>query len=385
VIAECESSDVTIGMVENVTGWEFVANTSITGGTCVITATYNGISTTSGTLTVSPPTVDTITILDAPNNEGNEVLVITLNESESIQLFLAGYNVSSGYVMDVPDASWTVEWTLGSFTLSDVIATLTTRNAGSGDYSVMYQGITITSTLNVNDITSPSAPGVPIKDTAKIDEVVITWTKSSDADVETYIIERAERPDGPWEEIGTTDSETTTFSDSDVESESTYYYRVKAVDNASNPSVASEIIKIKTPGESTGLFGDFMMILLLLIIIIVVVLVLVVLLTRKGKGEPQEEPEMEFEEMQAVTPQPVKKRPPPPRRMAQKKQQQEKVVSKVAVTSGPADPPPPEAKGSEVPPPPPPPPEEVPVKEEAEVPEKDKKKKDPPPPPPPPE
>jgi len=379
-----ESSDESIGAVENITGWEFSANSSITGGTCTITATYNGITTTSGTLTVLPPTFDSISILDAPNNEGNEVLAITLNESESIQLFLAGYNVSSGYVMDIPDATWTVEWALGSFTISDVIITLTTRNAGSGEYSVIYRGKSITSTLNVNDITTPSPPGAPIKETAQTDEVIIEWTKSPDSDVETYIIERATRPDGPWEEIGTTDSDTTTFTDSDVESETTYYYRVKALDNASKPSIPSGSIKITTTTESAGLFDGFMMILLLIIIIIVVVVILVALLTRKGKGEPQE-PEMEFEEMQAVAPQPVKKRPPPPRRLAQKKPQQEKVVPKVAVTSGSTATHPPAAERSEVPPPPPPPPEEAPPKEETEVPEKDKKKKATPPPPPPPE
>jgi parallel beta-helix repeat protein len=378
VSATWESSDESIAVIDDITVPRFMAQSDATGGTVVITANYNGLSTTTGTLTVLPPGVDYISIRSEPLNAGGTVLTISMNESEIITIYLAGYNTSSGYVKDIPDATWSLDWALGSIVTSGTSATLTARGAGSGEISVTYQGSSTSATLTVNDLTPPGPPGTPVKNSAKGDEVTIGWTPSPDTDVKEYVIQRSTKPDGPWEDIGTVDLDTTIYTDSDVEPGKSYYYRVIAEDNASNPSLPSAFVKVSTPEESAGLFDNILFLLLLIIIIVVVVLIILLALLSKRKKGPEEVPEMEFEQMQPVVAQPRTSRPPPPRRQA--RAPPPKVVSKVVIETKPAEPKAPlAAKPSETPPPPPPPPEDAKPEES-----KDKKKKEEPPPPPPP-
>jgi hypothetical protein len=346
----------------------------------VITATFGSIFTSTGTLTLLPPEVDYIAVKDAPDNTGETLFSFSLNESESITMYLAGYNLTSGYIMDISGATWSVDSAIGDFFISGTAAVLTAKSAGSGEYSVSYMSMKISATLTVNDLTSPLPPGTLMKGKINANEVTVVWIPSPDSDVEQYIVQRSTKPDGPWEEIGTVSSVTTSFTDSDVKPGKTYYYRVIAQDNASNPSLPSDFIKITTPEESTSLFENILFLLLLVIIIVIVVLILMLVLLSKRKGGPEEEPMMEFEEMQPAVAQPQTTRPPPPRKKAAPPT--EKVVPMVGVQTKPAKSQgTPKPKKEEAPPPPPPPPEDAKPKESKE---KDKKKEDTPPPPPPP-
>jgi parallel beta-helix repeat protein len=380
VTASWESSDVTIGEVKDIDGHSFVANSSLSGGSVVITANYNGLSVSSGTLTVLPPTVDYLSIMDAPENTGETISSLTLNESDIITIYLAGFNTSMGYLFDIQNGLWSYDSNIGTVATSETMFRISSINAGTWEITASFAGETTTLILTVIDRTGPEPPATVVKNSIKPDEVTITWTPSTDSDVTQYVVQRATKPDGPWEEVGSVSSDTTSFTDPDVESGKSYYYRVIAEDNASNPSIPSDIIKITTPEESTGLFDNILFLLLLVIIIVIVVLILMLMLLSKRKGGPQEEPMMEFEEMQPVVTQPRTTRPPPPRRQA--RPPAERVVPKVAVQTKPVQPhAPPQPQKTETPPPPPPPPEDVKLKESKG---KDKKKEDTPPPPPPP-
>jgi hypothetical protein len=391
VDAQFESSDPLVGAVNNITGWTFTAQRVLDGGTCVITVTFSGISNSTGTLTVLGPEIDNIVIRDSQDGEGNIITVIAINESETIVLYIAGYNLTSGYVKDLTAGVWDVTSGLGTFSTQGSAHTFSAQSAGFGTITITYNQITNSSQLTVIDITSPSKPATPSQNKVGEKEAVIEWQANSEADVKEYSIQRAESQNGPWNDVATVSGDTTSYKDTDLESGKTYYYRVVAIDESDNPSEPSEVIKIKT-AEPSGLMDNFLWI-LIIIIIVVVVVILVVLLTRKGKGEAQVlEEEMQFEEMTPIpaSPQPAK-RPPPPRRLqAARKQAQPKPKAKPAEAPKPTTPPPPppppveeSAQAEEAVPPKPP--DEISEESEEDSKEKKKKAQPPPPPPPPPE
>ena len=57
-----------------------------------------------------------------------------------------------------------------------------------------------------------------------------------------YVIERANTADGPFEAVATVD--TTSYTDSAVENEAEYFYRVSAVDAAGNKAAASAVLVV---------------------------------------------------------------------------------------------------------------------------------------------
>lgn len=388
VDAQFESSDPLVGALDNATGWTFTSQPILDGGTCVITVTYQDITNSTGTLIVLAPEIDYVIIRDSPDDEGNIITEIEINESETIVLYIAGYNLTSGYVKDITAGVWDVTAGLGTISTSGSANTFSAQSAGSGSITITYNQITNSTQLSVNDITSPSKPATPTKSKVGEKEAEIEWQANSETDVKEYTIQRAESPSGPWSDIATVPKDTTSYKDTGLESGKTYYYRVVAYDESENPSEYSEVVKVKT-SEPSGFLDNFLWI-LIIIIIVVVVVILAVVLTRKGKGEPQVLDEgMQFEEMEPLpaTTQPAK-RPPPPRRLQaarQRAQQKPKAAPKEAPkpSTPPPPPPPPVSESTQIEEPvPPKPPTEI--SEEPTEGEKEKKKKAPPPPPPPP-
>jgi parallel beta-helix repeat protein len=379
VDAEFESSDPLVGALDNATGWVFTSQPVLDGGTCVITMTYLGISNSTGTITVLAPEIDFIIIRDSPSNDGNIITQIALNETERMDLYIAGYNLTSGYVKDLEEGVWDVTVGLGTISTMGSRYTFTAGSAGSGTITITYISVTNSTELVVYDIISPSKPSTPIKNKVGEKDVEFEWQANSETDVKEYQVQRAESLSGPWTDIATIPSDTTSYKDSGLDTGKEYYYRIVAIDESDNPSEPSEVIKIKT-AEPSGIMDYFLWI-LIIIIIVVVVVILAVFLSKRGKGESQVmEEEIQFEEMQpiAAAPQPAKRPPPHRRRQIPPKQ----ATPKAEPVEAPAPPPPPpppvaeSAQPEEASPPEPP--------EEPEEGEKEKKKKAPPPPPPPP-
>ncbi|MBD5780975.1 fibronectin type III domain-containing protein [Pelagicoccus sp. NFK12] len=74
----------------------------------------------------------------------------------------------------------------------------------------------------------------------------VEWTASAGA--ESYLIERSEASDGPWEQIAALDFDAGSFADVDIAVGETYYYRVKAI-NDSIESNYSNVIAVDTSRE----------------------------------------------------------------------------------------------------------------------------------------
>jgi len=104
----------------------------------------------------------------------------------------------------------------------------------------------------------PAAPTdlvlVPFADASSIE---LRWNDNA-ADETAYIVERSNvGSGGPWDEVATPPADSTTYIDSDLESGTTYWYRVAAVNEAgsspySNVASATASFPFPTPGETVA-------------------------------------------------------------------------------------------------------------------------------------
>jgi hypothetical protein len=106
VDATWSSSDDTVGDVAVAPPATFTAQEVTTDSTCVVTATYNGMTDDTGTLTVLAPTVDYIMIVTGPDETGVEVDTATYGAFDTAEFYAAAYNTTSGYIGEV-EATWT--------------------------------------------------------------------------------------------------------------------------------------------------------------------------------------------------------------------------------------------------------------------------------------
>ncbi|MCH6259122.1 hypothetical protein MLD52_21375, partial [Puniceicoccaceae bacterium K14] len=94
----------------------------------------------------------------------------------------------------------------------------------------------------INDIVAaPSAPSGVTQDSVGSQVATISWTDNA-SDETGFIIERKEGSDGTFTEVGTTGPDEVAFSDSGLDPETTYFYRVIATNGLdSDPSDELEV------------------------------------------------------------------------------------------------------------------------------------------------
>ncbi len=78
---------------------------------------------------------------------------------------------------------------------------------------------------------APNAPSTLVATTASKSQINLSWTDNS-INESRFGIERAASFTGPWTEIGSVDSDVTTYPDTGLSCGQTYYYRVRAYDDA---------------------------------------------------------------------------------------------------------------------------------------------------------
>ncbi len=109
---------------------------------------------------------------------------------------------------------------------------------GTGDSSFAQQtndpGVM---TVHPNaDQTPPAAPTSLQAFNNGPSSVLLTWTASASSDVYRYDVYRSTTSGGGYSEVGSTGASTTTFTDTGLSTGTTYYYVVRAVDEANNVS-----------------------------------------------------------------------------------------------------------------------------------------------------
>ena len=132
----------------------------------------------------------------------------------------------------------------------EYVGTLKPEAPGTYSYWVRFstsQGATWTSspqqgTLTVHANPDQTPPGPPTSLTAKsrgATSIGLSWTAPGDGDLYGYVIYRSTTSGSGYAEVGRTDAATTKFVDTGLTSGTTYYYVVKALDQANNLSAAS--------------------------------------------------------------------------------------------------------------------------------------------------
>ena len=134
--------------------------------------------------------------------------------------------------------------------LDEYSGTLKPETPGTYAYWVRFstsQGASWTSspeqgTLTVHANADQTAPGPPTGLTAKsrgATSLGLSWTAPADGDLYGYVVYRSTASGSGYAEVGRTDAATTKFTDAGLTSGTTYYYVVKALDQANNLSAAS--------------------------------------------------------------------------------------------------------------------------------------------------
>ena len=133
------------------------------------------------------------------------------------------------------------------------------------------------------DTTAPSVP-THLNLTAQDTEIFIKWEASPEPDVHHYSVYRS-TDNVTFTRIGNVTGLTSHF-DGNVVNDTTYYYKVTAVDNASNESPFSDVKDIiwKVSEQPPPVQNNDYLLYILLIIIIAVILVVVMMLKRKPKA-----------------------------------------------------------------------------------------------------
>jgi hypothetical protein len=162
------TSSSNVGAIDITTGIQtnFTAQQVIVSSTCTITATYDiSISASTGDLTVLPPTVDEIRIVDTSSVGTTEIADQTVIVDFTVTGYAAAFNDSIGYLSDV-DAIWSVVNTVGATATtfpttgfsSEFDAELT---GGTATWTADYTGIIGTVVFT---ITPPTVDSIIIRD-----------------------------------------------------------------------------------------------------------------------------------------------------------------------------------------------------------------------------
>lgn len=134
--------------------------------------------------------------------------------------------------------------------MDEYSGTLKPETPGTYSYWVRFstsQGATWTSspqqgTLTVHANADQTPPGPPTGVAAKsrgATSIGLSWTAPADADLYGYVVYRSTASGSGYQEVGRTDAATTKFTDTGLTSGTTYFYVVKALDQANNLSAAS--------------------------------------------------------------------------------------------------------------------------------------------------
>jgi len=91
----------------------------------------------------------------------------------------------------------------------------------------------------------PEKPANLLVEAPSSSTVHLTWDDKSKNE-EQFTIERSATKDGPWTSAGSVDKDEEQFTDTTVQPQTTYYYRVSAV-NANGPSDPTDVVSTKTP------------------------------------------------------------------------------------------------------------------------------------------
>ncbi|MCK4455739.1 MAG: Ig-like domain-containing protein, partial [Thermoplasmata archaeon] len=155
-------------------------------------------------------------------------------------------------------------------------------------------------TFEIIDTTPPAKPtGLSVAAGDEAGTLDITWTANNEDDLAGYDLFRSDSVDGTYTKVNTDLITGTTYTDTGLEDNTTYYYKLKAVDDEGLESEFSDSASgtTITPGEDEEV--DYTWLYALLGILIILVIILAVAFAMRKKP-PEEEEEEELGELEEV-------------------------------------------------------------------------------------
>jgi parallel beta-helix repeat protein len=165
----------------------------------------------------------------------------------------------------------------------DFEVTLTVADAsGNSDSDTVW--------INVTENTSPplTPTNLTVTTPSEKGKLVLTWDANTESDLAGYNIYRSLNPTGSYAKINQNVVTSTSFMDSGLSDGTTYYYKISAIDSASNESPQSDWESGTTMVDSEPP-ADNLIWIFLFILIVIIVLLIMILLWRRKKRESKDE------------------------------------------------------------------------------------------------
>lgn len=186
----------------------------------------------------------TRTLLAAPTGFAAEV-----NSTTQITLSWDAVDGATGYKLErVAGTAVTVVANPAADATSQVITGLVAGTAYTYRLRARNDGGVSLPTTNVTATTIPAAPTVA--GTATATNVALTWTNV--AGETGYKVERSDDAGQTWEQIATTNANVAAYSDTSVDNDTTYSYRVRAHNAAGNGAYSAAIARTTLLPAPTG-------------------------------------------------------------------------------------------------------------------------------------
>ncbi len=150
----------------------------------------------------------------------------------------------------------------------------------------------------IEDTTPPGKPtGLSVATGDEAGVLDITWTANTEDDLAGYDLYRSDSVDGTYTKVNTAKITGTTYTDTGLEDNTTYWYKLKAVDDQDLESEYSDPASATTSAAGEEEEADYMWLYALLAILIILVIILAVASAMRKKPPDEEE---ELEELEEV-------------------------------------------------------------------------------------
>ncbi len=195
---------------------------------------------------ITPPTLSAVV-------DSSSQITVTASGSTSTLGTVSTYRWRRNGVLlngGTPSASPLVSSGLSAGTLFQFSATAVDS---AGNESALSNVVSATTTAS-GDSTAPSVPGSHNMSVINSNTLRSAWVASTDtggSGLAGYLVERATSAGGPWTQVTPAPITAATFDHTGLPSSTTFFARVRAVDNAGNPSDYSLIASATTASTSS--------------------------------------------------------------------------------------------------------------------------------------